>query len=120
MPTDSAYDKALRTVQYNKKDFDGYVTKLKAALRLHPNKLDSVMLKGELNALTKQQLEDSLKLIVNKDGGRVYTPGDVTARVTGLLNECKAVVAAATLWHPLLSPSQETRRGRRGRPKGVL
>ena len=41
---------ALSKVRYDKNNFEGYVTDMKAALRLHPDKLDTVMTKGSLNS----------------------------------------------------------------------
>ena len=85
MTNNDKYVNALSKVQYDKKNFDTYTTKFKAALRMHPNKLDNVMLKGELNALLKRQLVDSLEKNLKSDGSRVYTAADVTTRVADAL-----------------------------------
>ena len=97
MTNNDKYVNALSKVQYDKKNFDTYTTKFKAALRMHPNKLDNVMLKGELNVLLKRQLVDSLEKNLKSDGTRVYTAAEVDARVAELLAECKAEVASAII-----------------------
>ena len=42
----TSFENKLSKVQYSKAEFPQYTTNLKAALRLHPNKLDRVMTEG--------------------------------------------------------------------------
>ena len=91
------YDAARSKVQYSKKEFPQYELNLKAALRLHSNKLDTVMTDGKLNALLQQNYEDKLIQTVNKNGDRIYDDAAVATRALTLLEECKAEVAAEIL-----------------------
>ena len=82
------YDAARSKVQYSKKEFPQYELNLKAALRLHTNKLDTVMTDGKLNALLQQNYEDKLIQTVNKNGDRIYDDAAVATRALTLLEEC--------------------------------
>ena len=91
------YDTALSKVQYNKKEFAKYSTNLKAAMRLHTDKLDSVMTDGKMNKLIETNLEDKYKLTLNKNGDRVYDNDAVAARIATHLAEFKAEVSTIIL-----------------------
>ena len=91
------HETALTKVKYNKNEFETYALNLKAALRLHTNKLDTVMTKGTLNALIKQQYEDKLTNMTDKDGNPIYDRAEIDSRIDTLLAEAKSDVAATIL-----------------------
>ena len=85
---------ALSKVRYDKNNFEGYVTDMKAALRLHPDKLDTVMTKGSLNPLISRRHRDKYEAILDKDGNRKYSDTDIEERLNEIRTEGKAEVAA--------------------------
>ena len=98
MPSNTNYDTALKKVQYTKDHFDKYKRDLKSAFRLHPDKLDTVMLSGTMNPVVKRTLEDKYKSIRNSDGtARLLTDDQVNARIAEDLVEFKKEVAAAII-----------------------
>ena len=88
---------ALSKVRYDKNNFEGYVTDMKAALRLHPDKLDTVMTKGSLNSLISRRHRDKYEAILDKDGNRKYSDTDIEERLNEIRTEGKAEVAAQIL-----------------------
>ena len=98
MPSNTNYDTALKKVQYTKDHFDKYKRDLKAAFRLHADKLDTVMLSGTMNPVVKRTLWDKYTAIRKDDGAaRLLTDDQVDARIAEDLDEFKKEVAAAII-----------------------